>query len=386
MLQKVATYLKRIDQYSALKLSDSFFSFLTNLIVLKKLSSENVSLIYYSLNLVSFIYIFVDFSQSNLLLTKNIYQEEKTFIYIKRIITVLLFITLVGIGKFYFQLDNLFCAYILYVFLDSCVKSFYLYFIEEDKSNLILIVLGKLITLSALLLYSLNKIVTNPIYLFLIYFFVAFFIFISNFRLNKIKSISARGFRKLHFISVKKLWKGSSYIFANQLSYIIRYLVISFIIQATFSHFAKDFRIVSIQLSLIQIFIFSFGYYFFSSTINFSEFFNRIFRFNFALIALTAFFLVSYKHFVLNIPLNIWDLLIILLSFSEFIYLIIATYYSLSLLKKQINWLTLFNLVLSITVYVVSISLKSSYHTFIICLFGLQYLFFIFLYSKRLLQ
>lgn len=346
------------------------------------MSTENVSSFYLCLNITSFLYLFLDFSQTNLLLLKAITIIEKEFIYIKRIFTLILFAIFLIILFLFFRFDGLLLIYSLFVFSENCMKTFYLFILNEKKENFYLILSIKTVSVLLLFLFFFNWGLSKPEILFTLNAAMILFLLFHTIKLHKFNNILKVGLKKMYILNIKNIFKKNLVLFINQLSYILKFLMLGYIMNKIFIDNSKDFRIITMDLSIIQILVFSFGYKFFQETQKFSLFFNRSFKFIFPLTLISSILLGVYKSFVLKIDFAPIDCFFYLLLFSEFFYLILITFFSLTENRKMVLHLTVINLLLCIFVLIYSFSTKSFYNNFLLSFFIIQFLIFIFFTLK----
>ena len=373
---------KYFDKFSSLKLFDSILSFLLNLLILKKMNTDNVSSLYLCLNITSFVYLFLDFSQTNLLLLKATTTIEKEFIYFKRIFVLISYMVVLIILFLFFRLDSLLLIYSLFLFAENCMKTFYLFILNEKKENFNLILAIKTISALLLFFFFFNLGILKPEILFTINAGMIFFVLFHTMKLNKLHGILKAGLKKLYIHNLKSIFKKNLILFINQLSYILKFLLLGYIIKEIFINNAKEFRIITMELSIIQILVFSFGYKFFQETQKFNLFFNRALKFIFPLTLLSSILLGIFKSFVLKMAFDPIDILFYLLLFSEFFYLILITFFSLTENRRLMLILTLINLLLCFFVLFYSFFTKPIFNNFLLSYFLMQFLIFIFFTIK----
>ena len=350
------------------------------------MSSENVSTLYLCLNVTSFIYLFIDFSQTNLILINSISTIEKEFIYYKRIFVLLVYILFLYVLHIFFHLNQLLLIYSLLIFSDNCIKTFYLLILNAKKNNFYLLLTFKLVSFYLLFLYFFDWGIKSPVILFSIYTVLIITLMVYNINREKLKDIIKIGICSLYSQNLINILSKNLILLINQLSYILKFILLSYILKEFFIDNAKDFRIIAMELSVIQILVFSFGYKYFQETKNFQTFIIKIIKFILPLTIFSSILLGGYKFLVLNIPVYFTDILFYFLSLSELFYLVLITYFSLSLKKSSVVMLTIANFFLGIVVFSFSFIRKLEFNYFLITYFSIQFIGFLYIMIKTYLN
>lgn len=330
----------KLEPYTLIKLIDAVLQFLFNIAILRLFSSNIVSDTILIVNCVGLIYQVADYSQSNLILSKEINAEIKDFIFEKRRLFLLLVITSIYFSKTYIGLNNFLFLFLLYIVVNTTHRTFTYYFTSNlYKYNNLYTFMYIIISIISIIMifYGLLFNTSTILYSFLV---LNIFFLLSPFLIIKVYTFTKSKFIEFQSIIIQK----SSVVWFNQITYSLKLFLVAYYVDKYFSQFSKEYKLILISGTIISTLAYSFLHQFY---LRYAEqLYFRKSLLNLSKIIIPVILIVSIIALFTNTKLNILLLTTaVLYSFNTGIYLILITFYTLNLSRLSIIKFTSFNIV-----------------------------------------
>jgi len=344
---------KKIEPYTTLKLLEAGIQFGFNILILQILSSEIVSQTILIVNTIGVIYQIIDFSQGNIILSKNFDIDIKNFIFKKRGGLLFLSILMYGIIAYILNFSPFIVMYTIYIIILTGHKTFSYFFLNQshrfNTSYYIGYILLTIINI-ALILYSTAY--RNEVSIFIFLFLNGIILLLPFLLLSRI--IFTRKFLSLEKIIhvQRQIITLSIPNWINQISYVIKVFCMAYFIDRHIPNQGKEFKLILMGGTIIATLAYSFLHQFYSQNKS-TEYFRISFKLLLKALIPACIIIIAIGLYT-NIPLTVYSLIVVLLQMLlTGIYLILTTYYTLSFNKKEINTISSLNgiLIVGITSY-----------------------------------
>lgn len=347
--------LRNQDPYTIIKLFDAGIQFILNIAILRVFSSDLIAETILIVNGTGLIYQLVDYSQGNLILSKDIKADYKDFIFQKRRILLLVLISCLIISFNWIGMSDFLFLFLTYTAINTTHRTFVYYFTSASydyrvfyySTYIILSIINM-----AILLIGLFYELASVLILFLILNSVLLML---PFILTKFKAFS----KKKIFDFQDKIIRKSSIVWVNQVTYSLKAFAIAYYVNKLMSEFGKEFKLILIGGTIISTLAYSFLHqYYIRFTESFyykKSFFNLLKIITPAIIAI--YIIATFTQTDLNIVLIT---AIIIHCLNTGIYLILITQYTLSFSNSGIKKISLLNIlgILWVTAYSTIVNIK----------------------------